>query len=224
MAWDKTLPDGTLSIAQGDDDIRENNDSLEIALDLEHRFTTGGNQSGRHVFYYGTSAGVAGLADVDDGSIAFEESSRGAGNPVLRVREGGVWRQLDVAQDVARLDEANDWSAPNNFEWVSVTPAAGTPDTLAVDLTLSSYKYATISGDTEISNPSGAVAGYAQNVLLQITNSGAGHTITWGSAYRAPNGVAPIYDDSDAAVNIFSLTILQTGGVLVTTAMDVSSF
>ena len=46
MAWDKTLPDGAVDIAVGDDKIRLNNAAIETAIDLEHQFVTGGLQTG----------------------------------------------------------------------------------------------------------------------------------------------------------------------------------
>ena len=49
MVWDKTLPDGSVDIAVGDDKIRLNNAAIELALNLEHKFVTGGVQDGRHV-------------------------------------------------------------------------------------------------------------------------------------------------------------------------------
>lgn len=225
MPWDSSLPDGDISIALGDDAIRANNVAIEAALTLEHRFATGGNQSGRHVFVTDTAANIAALADVADGSIAFDTDTLGASRPVLRVYDGSTWNYAqpgDPSNPVAYVDEVNNWDGTNNFLWQSVTPGAGSPDTLAINLAESGYKYATITGDTEVQNPSNFVAGYASTVLLQITNSGAGHTLTWDNVYHSSYGIAPIFDPADGAINYFSLTRMQTGNVLVTAIPSIS--
>ncbi len=65
MAWDKTRPDGSIvAVSQADDLIRENNDSLETAMDVEHAFATGGTQTGRHQFGFGTVAARDAIADL----------------------------------------------------------------------------------------------------------------------------------------------------------------
>lgn len=48
MAWDKTKPAEGIPARQVNDDIRANNDTLETAFGLDHDFTTGGTQTGRH--------------------------------------------------------------------------------------------------------------------------------------------------------------------------------
>lgn len=46
--WDKNKPAGSQKLRLADDDIRANNEALEIALSEGHEFVTGGGQSGKH--------------------------------------------------------------------------------------------------------------------------------------------------------------------------------
>ena len=57
MAWDKNMPSGTTTLLPDvDDRIRENNAALETALNAEHEFVTGGEQTGYHKFPSGNTA------------------------------------------------------------------------------------------------------------------------------------------------------------------------
>ena len=56
MSWDKNKPAGSDLVPDVDDEIRTNNDALETALNLEHDFSTGGGQTGKHKFPVGTTA------------------------------------------------------------------------------------------------------------------------------------------------------------------------
>lgn len=236
MAWDATLPDGDISIALGDDAIRANNSALETALDLEHRFATGGGaagQSGRHTFTYDDETAIAALANVAAGSIAFSDDAIAAERPVLRIYDGSVWRYLnpyDPDHITPYINESQSWTRPQNMQWQDVTPGAGSPNTVAIDMALQPFKAVTISADTEIQVPTNQpTAGYSQTVVLQVTNSGAGHVITWasggGDQYVSSSGIAPIYDDSDGAVNIFQITRLRNNNdFLVTSVLNVGSF
>lgn len=54
--WDKMRPLGSEPPALIDDRLQENFAALEAAIDLEHDFTTGGSQTGRHALGRGTTA------------------------------------------------------------------------------------------------------------------------------------------------------------------------
>lgn len=231
MPWDSSLPDGDISIALGDDAIRANNVALEAALDLEHVFATGGDQHGRHKFTLDTPANIAALGSLVAGAIAFDNSTR---NPamVMRVYDGTTWQYVhsrDPSNPVAYIFETQEWTRPQNMQWQDVTPGAGSPNTVAIDMALQPFKAVTITADTEIQLPTNQPStGFTQTVMLQVTNSGAGHTISWATGadnYVAPNGVTPIYDNSDGAINIFQITRLRNGDdFLVTSAISVGTF
>ena len=233
MVWDKSNPAGNTKVSVGDDAIRANNDALEAALTAEHAFATGDDQSGRHRFPRGSIAQLTALAEKQNSTpgasigysgIGISMDARTLGSLVYW--DGTAWQYADPGvSDIARIDETGNWTAPQNIQWVQVTPAAGTPDTLAVDMSLSPNKYATITGDTLVSNPTNVpAANYGHVVTLDLTMSGAGHAITWGTNYRSSFGVSPIVDDADGAVNIFSLVYRRDGTVLVSAAPGVDTF
>ena len=223
MAWDKNLPDGDADIAVGDDDIRTNNDALETALKREHIFATGAGQTGRHRFSIGTNA----ARDADptgyaNGSIHFSNDEI-SGNHVLQLRASGVFENVDVNPgNLPRTDSRSQFDILQYGLSESVVPASGSPDTLAVNFSGAPYKHAIITGDTQISNPSGAYSPpYLGSVRLQLTMDGAGHVITFGTAYRASNGFSPVINSDNNAVNLLTITQLNTGAVLVTSLPDI---
>ena len=221
MAWDRTLPDGDLSIAQGDDAIRDNNDAIEDAFDYEHEFTTGGDQGGTHTFYYGTSGGLnAGTGRRAQGAIGFETTARGVINPVMREYDGSTWLQLDVAPSgnaVPHVNDQEDWTVTQNVRWDEITIVAATPDQCAIDMDLSSYQYAEITDDTIIQNPTNVpTSGYGTTINLVLTvNSVTSPVITWDTSYVTAGGLTPGFSAGNGDVNIFSLVYLQTGFVAV---------
>lgn len=192
MAWDKDLPDGDLDIAQCDDDIRANNTALETAMSVEHRFATGGNQSGRHVFQSGGSAAIALLTNNATGSIAFRDDVRS--NFCLYYYNGSAYVPVMSGDPyLPYTNEQSQFTACQVAQWQEVTPTPGTPDTLAINTAGSPLKWATIVGDTIISNPIGTLSGYGTIVTLELIMDGTGgYTITFGSNYRAVGGVVGI--------------------------------
>lgn len=218
MAWDKNLPSGGADIAQGDDAIRANNAAIETAVGAEHEFSTGGDNSGRHKFGSGDNATRNGITTWVDGSIWFNTQVR-SGAICLQRWNGAAWVDLDLFQSsLPRVNEQSTYSVTQWGTWASVTPAAGTPDTLAIDLSASAYKRATIVGDTLISNPTNALsASSGCTCILQLTMSGAGHVITWGSNYRTPGGVTPAISSGNGDVTLVYIQSVYNGLYLVTT-------
>lgn len=242
MAFDKSLPPGNTRINIGDNSIRENNEGVEDALggavgdgaDLsgasprpgEHRFVTGGNQSGRHAFKHGALADQNGLSvsSEDDGWVIMRTDVR-TGRRCWFVYDGSNWSAVDVGTgDVPRIDENSQFTAAQEYQWESVVPAAGT---LSLDFSTQPAKYATVPASAlmTVANPSNApAAGFGSTYYLQLTNAGTGATIAWGSAYRAANSLEPAFNAASGAVNFYALTMLQTGAVLVHSSPAVGAF
>ena len=222
MAWDKDLPDGGVSIAQGDDAIRANNAAAETALDFEHEFATGGVQTGRHKFQLATKATIDALTDPTvDGALAFASDQRPTAVPMYFDLTSGNWLFLDIGTgDVARIDEAGSWTKIQSTLWESITPAGGD---LALDLAKSATQYATISTNITITNPVSPVSSHASSVMFMITMSGAGNVISWDTEYVAELSVAPLYTDADGDVNVFLITRLQDGTYLVSSLVNVGA-
>lgn len=219
MAWDKNLPSGSQDIALGDNAIRDNNAAIETAMDLEHRFTTGSNQSGRHTFVLDTTANLAALADLADGSIGFSTNIR-TGKASLMVYRSGAFEAADCGQtDICRLDENGVFTAAQWTSWDAVSVSGGA---LAIDASGDPWKYTIATGNFTVSNPTG-ISSNATQILLGIQMDGTGgHTISFGSGYRATGGVVAI-DTSANAKNLLTLTLMWDGNWLVTSVPNWST-
>lgn len=230
MAFDKTLPDGDASIGIGDNVIRDNNAALDDGLNLEHYFTTGGNQVMRHRFARDTLTNRTVASPVfEDGSIFFQTDLR-SGRLVIQVRDGGAWENVDIEPmdsatslipTLPRLDSRSDFITCQFATYDQITPTvdgAGPDEIIAIDLALSPFKYATLEEDTTISNPINSLTGKGTTVALELVQDvTGGHIVTFGNAYRTPGGVVPSLDESANARTMVYFTVLQANTVLVTT-------
>lgn len=224
MSWDKNLPNGGLDIGLGDNAIRANNTAIETALGAEHEFSTGGTNAGRHKFVSGNTAARDAITTWVSGSIFFNTEVRSSAICIQRYN-GTTWDNLDLFQTtLPRLNEQSLFTVCQVATWASITPGAGSPDTLAIDLALSPMKYATIVGDTIISNPTNAVASNGTNVILDLTMSGAGHVITWGDKYRSANAITPVIASASGAKTRVYISSMQDGNYLVSTAPNIGDF
>lgn len=225
MSWDKTNPGGSTSFAQSDDEIRNNNDAIETAVDAEHRFATGGNQSGRHEFEADTTTNLGGVSDVpDDGWLGWSTDERSGRHTLMTTRSGSV-EPADVEPvdgssnpTLPRVNDRSKFTVCQFAEWEEVTPGAGTPNTLAVDLTGSPLKYATITADTEIQTPTGSISGHGTVVTLDLVMSGGAWDITFTSNYKAVGGTIVVGGASTRTR--LTLQVMQTGGILVSSTPD----
>lgn len=221
MAFDKTLPSGSANIALGDDAIRANNEALDDALKLEHRFTTGGNQSGVHVFITDTTTNLDLLPNRVDvpGSIGFSSSERTAANPVLMYHDGTSFVPADVSPgNIPRTDAQNVYENTNWADVVSVTAdiVAGELD---IDLDAASYKTATVTSDLAIKDVTNDIADDVTVVFLELTMSGGPWAVTFGggtTVWQAAFGVAPYISPNDGDINVLQLVKLATGKWLAT--------
>jgi hypothetical protein len=228
MVWDKLLPAGGVSISQGDDAIRENNDKIEAALDLEHKFTTGAAQDGRHTFLLATEAVQNGKAVVaaDDGWVLLRDDVRD--NACWYYFDsthasGSGWYPMDVGTgDIPRIDEQSQYIVSQWAAWQEVTPSGGA---LAADFATSPAKWATVpaGGLLTISNATNLVAGHTSSMVLELTNAGTLSTLGWDTNYRFALGVPPVFDAASGAINVYHLSAMSAAGlVLVSSAPGVA--
>jgi len=222
MAWDKTLPPGGSKISVGDNSIRDNNEELEDSLYLEHHFETGeiADPNGRHKFGVDITATRDGLTG-RDGMIYFltDVTNR---EKVLSLYSSG-WENADVepldGSGNPTLPRVNGQSKFTVTQWADVEDVVPGGGEVAIDLDASPFKNATISGDTEIANPTGTEpANHTTTIQLELINSGAGHAITLGSDYRTVYNAGLVYDSADGRTNVFYLSRLKDGRWLVTVA------
>lgn len=224
MTWDKDLPDGSVSIAQGDDVIRDNNAAIEAALDLEHQFATGGLVTGRHKFLSADLAAqdALGVDSDDDSWIILRTDVRGNRCWFYYDGTAGEWKPIDLGtDDVPRLDEASEFTQVQWSKWDQVVPSGAT---LAVDFEKSATQYAAVPASSllTISNPINLKASYGASVTIQLTNAGSGATLAWGTDYKFVGGVSPIFDATSGALNVYNLTVLQTGKTFVSGAAGIA--
>lgn len=226
MVWDKTLPVGTSKVSAGDNSIRANQDALETAVDLEHAFATGGTQTGRHTFDIDTIANRNSPGTAYENGGPFFATDERSGEYVLQVLVGGVWKNVDVNPDgggslptLPRVNAQSKFTVAQHATWVEVTPSPGSPDTLAVDIADSPAKYATIVGDTIVSNPTNELASNTTTIMVELIMDGSGgHTITWGTNYRTPSGSTPGIATGAAERTMVYLSQMQNDKWLVTTS------
>jgi len=229
MAWSKLLPNGDLSIAVGDDAIRANNTQLELALDLEHQFATGGLQTGRHKFAALDTGAQGGLvtAAADDGWVIMRTDVR-TGMRCWFVYDAVAvaWVPVDVGTaDVPRLGEPSEFTAVQWGEYFHITLVGAV---CPLDLANSAFQYAEHPGGSLLtveldSVPAAVAAGFGCSVTLELTNSAGGGTLAWDSlVFVFSGGLPPIFDPTNAAVNVYGLTVLSAGKILVTGASGVA--
>lgn len=200
MSWDKNKPAGSTSFQQSDDELRENNDAIETALDAEHRFTTGSNQSGRHSLSTNTTASLGALPSTISGWIAWSTDER-TGQRVLMTHDGSSVIPGDVEPvdgsgnpTLPRVNEASKFTSPQYAEWHELTVSGGEVTPL-ITTSGTSMMWFTADTDVEIKNPTkpGGYGGFGTIFLLEITMDGVGgHTITFDTQYRAVGGTAAI--------------------------------
>jgi hypothetical protein len=211
MTFDSTKPDGGAPIAQGDNDIRDNQDAVLAALGAEHIFVDAdpAQQTGRHAFPVGTDIELANDPPSTIGALAFSSTQR-PGYLTLMTWDGAAWVSPDVNPAVAsvvtlpRLDENLNWTASQRATWELETIDAGAGpggvNLLTMDFAASPYKKALIDGDTFIANPTNLpTLGDGVTVYLDIVMDGAGlHTITFDTFYRAQGGLVQISTIADS--------------------------
>jgi hypothetical protein len=218
MAWIKTLPDGDLGIEQGDDAIRTNNDAVELALDAEHYFATGGSQTGRHKFGVGTTAARNALT-AQQGMIWYNTDVY-AGHVCVQIYNAAAWVNIDVFQtNLFRTDAQTRSTVPQYADWLNVAVTGAGPYLVACDFLTSPRKYCTLTQNVTLSNPVNDLgAGVASaDVLFDFIQDGTGgRTITFSNKYFSPDGLRPIVSTVAGARTRLYISGTQNGNYLVT--------
>ena len=89
--WDKNKPAGSQKLRLADDDIRANNEALEIALSEGHEFVTGGGQSGKHT----TPTFKNNTSDPPQPTVTNEIRLYNRGGILYTLNQAGSKRSLD---------------------------------------------------------------------------------------------------------------------------------
>lgn len=177
---------------------------------------------GRHTFGFGSVAVRNAISTWEDGAVFFASGISAFGY-VMQIRVSGTWENVYPDDTVPNLAGLNEWTAGQFVVPVSVVPAGGSPNTLAVSAVTAPYKYATITADTILSNPSSYTSGRATSVDFQITQDGTGgHALTFGTSYKFPGGAAPTIAQGAGETTLLNLRWTVGNLWLVTIAADIS--
>lgn len=206
MVWQKTRPAGNVALRQSDNNLRENAEALEAALDLEHFFETGGQQDGRHRFApEDDTARAVSISSPEEGNIHINDGTdHESGNPYLEVYTSSAWASLDVdISEVARTDVSKTWTEAQVATYEMLTPAAGS---IAWDYTDASVFKVTLSAGTltayTLASPTTTVPANAGGVwLFEVTQGGsADHTLAFGADFVPEFGAQPVIQTGASAI------------------------
>lgn len=217
MAWDKDVPAGTLRVNQLDDALRTQNAALENALDEEHGFATGGNQTGQHKIPKGSAAAreaVKGNVNSTAGRLWLTDDERaGQYVPYAHDEVTEEWLAIVPGDSVARRNESQDWIVGQYATALSLTNTPGTTDELDYDITDANFFTHILINDTLLNNPTDALgSGKMVHYTLQLTQNGTGgFELTYDSNYVAASGAQPPINPDAGATTLIHITRLTSG-------------
>lgn len=228
MAWDKDKPSGGDDAGELDNYVRTNNAALESAVDTEHYFATGGSQTGRHKFGFGTTA-VRNALTPQENMIFFNTDAYSGSvdltHIVVQGYHSGSWRNLDVVQsNIFRTDAKTRSTVPQFSDWLNVPISAGN---VACDLATSPSKYVTLTQSVTLQNPINdyAVGTARADVVFDfIQNGTGGWTVTFSNNYRSAYGLVPVISTAPGSRTRLYISGTQEGKYLVSTAPSMSTF
>jgi len=203
---------------------------VKAMLEIEHDTV-----EGRHKTGIGTDSARNTITTWVVGSTWY--STQGGGDVYLQVcvsvgppvwhnvdaRGGGIDSALD---DVAHINEKTLYTVTQWADIFTISLTGGGPGKLcAVNFNESPAQYALIDDDTLISNPANVLSTFnTSTIQLELKMDGSGgHEITFGTAYRAPGGIDPIFDAAADAITVFFITQLRDGNFLITSSPGVAA-
>jgi hypothetical protein len=109
----------------------------------------------------------------------------------------GTYEPADA--DIAKTDEANEYTAAQNFNATALTDAAN----IAWDLAANQVASVTLEGSRTLDNPTNMVDGATYMLTVKQDATGS-RTLAYGTAYKWPGGTAPTLSTGANAVDILS--------------------
>lgn len=198
--FDPTNPTAGSLVSNFPANEQNSRQAIHDAYETEHTEATG-----RHKFGIGDTATRDGSSGIANGMIWFN-TDRVAGEVLLDVYASGAW----VETAFAMTDIVQKWTKAQFGTPVSVTPGAGSPNTLNWTLGDGAFFRAVITADTELKNPTatGLVAADMSHWVWQITQDGTGGwDLTFESPYFLPAyGGQPSVDLDPNAISIITIT------------------
>jgi hypothetical protein len=220
MAWDKNVPAGSLKVNQLDDALRTQNAALETAIDAEHGFVTGGNQTGQHSFPRGTTAAreaVKGNSNSTPGRLFLVTDNR-TGEYVAFAHDDVTeeWIAITPGDPVTRRNEVQDWIVTQYATALAITITPGTPDDLDYNIRGSNFFTAILVGDSILNNPTDTLgSGKMLHYTIQVTqNTPGGWVLTYDTNYLPAFGAQPEVDPAAGATSLIHITRLTNGSLV----------
>jgi len=206
MVWTKTLPLGTKAGNLLDNDIRDNNEALEAAVDAEHVFASGEDQTGKHKFAVEDEATRDGDSDYVAGSLSITTDTV-SGEYVLTFAiddEGIEWHTpLD-----AFLNNANDWVLG---QYHTTTEIATVGANIASVWTEANIFKITLTVNATLDDPTempdtGTKSGVWYYIITQHSTA---VTLGFGAKFKG----SPVISDQDDSVNVLQCVMDDAGNI-----------
>lgn len=212
--FDVSSPADTASIPGFPANERNHRAAVKNSLEVEHD-----TAEGRHKFGYGDATARNAITTWVNGSVWFLELS-----PYYNalIRAGGVWVEVVPPARYANRNEIGAWGLPQRAATATVTPGAGSPNTIAVSAAVSPHRKVTLTADSILSNPSAFDVNSSTVVTMEVHQDGTGgRTLSFDTQYAFPAGAPPVISSAANSVSLLTLVRLDSGYWLVSCAPDV---
>lgn len=211
--FDVSSPADTASIPGFPANERNHRAAVKNSLEVEHD-----TAEGRHKFGEGVAATRDAITTWVNGSIWFLTLGSYA---QLLYRKAGVWIEIIPPARYANREEAGAWTRYQYSTTTTITPGAGSPNTIAIVDTVTPHRKVTLTADSILSNPSGFTNG-STTVTLEVHQDGTGSwELTFDTNYVFQGGAPPVISSAASSVSFLTLTRLESGLWFVSCAADV---
>lgn len=214
IGWDESSPGDTSQIPAFPGNERAFRAAMKAGFGVEHD-----DVNGRHKLGIGSQASRDAITNWVNGSAWILQSGAYS---FLHVLIAGIWTTIRPPLTYAERDKIGDWTLPQESVVTAVSPAAGTPMTLAVTASIPCARKATLSAATKLSNPTGFTPGSSTTVTYEISQNGTGGwALTFDTDYIFIGGAAPAIGLAASSKSMLWLTSTDNGKWLVNCAPDI---
>lgn len=181
----------------------------------------GGSQTGFPSDHTGVAFLIVQSSDVQDNSVQTLYSGTTA-NIWTRTYTTGAWsawtRVLNTSnlQSIAQIkSKAVDGLAYTKTLWDALAPGsmANITGSVTYDFATDINKHYQLTGNITFNNPSNTTPGQSGILVFQQDATGS-RTISWGSNWKFPNGLAPTLNTTGGSINVVYYYILNSTNIL----------
>lgn len=191
--------------------------TVKMAIDVEHDAA-----SGRHTFGFGSSAARDAITDWADGAVWFLAVGITYKMQVRVVAFGG-WLDVLPPDTYAARNALGNWLAPQYAATAVVTPGAGSPNTIAVVMSISPHRKVTLTANSQFSAPGvGLPANTSTTIVYEVfQDATGGRTLSFAGGYVFAGGVVPQIATAANARSVVVLVKLDSGEWFASVTPDV---